>query len=406
MAVGAPLSLPALPALAGFRLSVTACGIKTGNRLDLLLVEMAPKTTVAGLFTRNRIQAAPVVICRNRLAKGEARGLLVNSGNANAVDGSRGMDNALTVSKAASGVLGVEEEQMFVASTGVIGVPLPTQRILSALPGLSASLQAGNWQQAVQAIMTTDTFPKVSVRTVELEERMVTLIGMAKGAGMIRPDMATMLAFVFTDAAVSPLVLQRLLARSVEGSFNSITVDGDQSTNDTALLFASGQAQNRLLDHWGDPMIEPFALALDGVCQELAQAIVRDGEGATKFVTVSVTGAVNEADAKQAAMAVANSPLVKTALAGSDPNWGRILAAVGASGVALEPNGISMWLGEVLVLEQGQRADSYTEEQGAAVMAQAEIAIRVDLAMGSAKRTVWTCDLTHEYISINADYRS
>ncbi|MBF0428304.1 MAG: bifunctional glutamate N-acetyltransferase/amino-acid acetyltransferase ArgJ [Magnetococcales bacterium] len=406
MAVGRPVSPSHLPALAGFRLATTACGIKSGDRTDLLLVEMSPSTTVAGVFTRNRIHAAPVAICRQRLVNGRARGLLVNSGNANAVDGPRGMQNALMVSQDAARLMDLPSEQIFVASTGVIGVPLPTERILAALPTLHGSLQAGGWQQAAQAIMTTDTFPKLSSRSCELQGHSITLIGMAKGAGMIRPDMATMLAFLFTDAAVAPKVLQTLLDRAVEYSFNSITVDGDQSTNDTALLFASGQAGNRVLEDADDPSIAPLARALVEVCQELAWAIVRDGEGATKFVAVTVTGAASEVEAKQAAMAVANSPLVKTALAGSDPNWGRILAAVGASGVALQPDAVSLWLGDVRVLASGERAAEYTEESGAAVMAAEEITIRLDLAVGSASRTVWTCDLTHEYISINADYRS
>ncbi|MEO5330767.1 MAG: bifunctional glutamate N-acetyltransferase/amino-acid acetyltransferase ArgJ [Magnetococcus sp. YQC-5] len=400
------VSLSLLPALAGFRLSSAACGIKTGNREDLLLVEMTPAATVAGVFTRNRIHAAPVALCRQRLSNGQARALLVNSGNANAVTGPQGMHNALTVSQAAASLLQIPEEHIFVASTGVIGVPLPIERILHALPDLHASLQPGNWENGVKAIMTTDTFPKLSFRIFELEGRQITLIGMAKGAGMIRPDMATMLAFLFTDAAVTPAVLQTLLERAVETSFNSITVDGDQSTNDTALLFASQQAQNKLLDHPDDPKAAPFAQALNAVCLDLAHAIVRDGEGATKFVAVTVSGAITEIEAKQAALAVANSPLVKTALAGSDPNWGRILAAVGASGVTLDPARVSLWLGEVPVLKQGQCADSYKEEQGAAVMAAQEIAIRLDLDMGTAVRTVWTCDLTHDYISINADYRS
>ncbi len=406
MAVGTPLSFPTLPALNGFRLAATAAGIKKGGQLDLLLVEMIPGTTVAGVFTRNQIHAAPVSLCKQRLGQGEARGLLVNSGNANAVVGVSGMHNARATTDAVAQLLTVSPEQIFVASTGVIGVPLPSERILTALPALSAKLQPGNWQQGVSAIMTTDTFPKVATRSVTLDGKQVTVIGMAKGAGMIRPDMATMLAFLFTDAAVTPEALQSLLTQSVESSFNSITVDGDQSTNDTALLFASGAAQNPVVRDPNDPKAKPLALAIQEVCMALAQAIVKDGEGATKFVTITVTGAVHPNEAKQAAMAIGNSPLVKTALAGSDPNWGRILAAVGAANVTLQADSLSLWLGDVLVLEKGQQATSYTEAQGAAIMANAEIEIRVDLAVGTAQATVWSCDLTHEYISINADYRT
>ncbi|MBF0127049.1 MAG: bifunctional glutamate N-acetyltransferase/amino-acid acetyltransferase ArgJ [Magnetococcales bacterium] len=406
MAVGAPVSLPVLPELAGFRLATTASGIKSGDRVDLLLVSMEPAASVAGVFTKNRVHAAPVALCRQRLPGGRARGLLVNSGNANAVVGVTGMRDALLTTRTAARCLEATEEELFVASTGVIGVPLPAERIVAALPGLHRALRSGHWEQAARAIMTTDTFPKLASRVIDLAGRQITLIGMAKGAGMIRPDMATMLAFLFTDAAVSSPVLQTLLARAVDAGFNSITVDGDQSTNDTVLSFASGAAGNPLRDEADDPALAPLAVALMQVCQELAQAIVRDGEGATKFVAVTVTGAESRAEAKQAAMAVANSPLVKTALAGSDPNWGRILAAVGACGVALNPEAVSLWLGEVRVLEAGQRAADYTEAQGAAVMAAAEIAIRVDLAIGSAACTVWTCDLTHDYISINADYRT
>ncbi|MBF0212255.1 MAG: bifunctional glutamate N-acetyltransferase/amino-acid acetyltransferase ArgJ [Magnetococcales bacterium] len=408
MAVGPPQSMPPLPPVAGFRLATGACGIKNGKRErdDLLLVEMAAETSVAGVFTRNRVHAAPVALCRQRLVGGSARGLVVNSGNANAVTGPGGMHAALAVTGEAARVMEIPAEACFVASTGVIGVPLPLEPILGALPQLQQQLTAGQWAQAARAIMTTDTFPKVVSRSCLIGGVPVTLVGMAKGAGMIRPDMATMLAFVFTDAAVTPAALQILLERSVEGSFNAISVDGDQSTNDSALLFASGRAGHAPIADPDHPEAVPFAAALEAVCQTLAQAIVRDGEGATKFVTITVSGAASEAQAKQAAMAIANSPLVKTALAGSDPNWGRILSSVGASGVELRPDRLSLWLGDVLVLERGQLAESYVEAKGAAVMAKEEISIRLDLAAGVAMRTVWSCDLTHGYITINADYRT
>ncbi|MBF0178747.1 MAG: bifunctional glutamate N-acetyltransferase/amino-acid acetyltransferase ArgJ [Magnetococcales bacterium] len=408
MAVGAPTSLPHLPEIPGFRLATAACGIKNGQatRDDLLLVAMHPQTSVAGVFTKNLVHAAPVALCRQRLPQGGAAALLVNSGNANAVTGEAGMRDARDATKAVALLLDGDPDTVFVASTGVIGVPLPMPRIFDALPDLAARLQPGGWDKAACAIMTTDTFPKAAQRIFICHDRACHLVGMAKGAGMIRPDMATMLGFLFTDAAVSPATLQTLLTRAVATSFNAITVDGDQSTNDTVLLFASGQVGNPPLDDPDHPAAAPLAKALEELCQELAQAIVRDGEGATKFVAITVTGAAHPDDAKKAAMAVANSPLVKTALAGSDPNWGRILAAVGYSGAALDPNGLSLWLGEVQVLEQGCPAPGYSEAQGASVMAAEEIAIRVDLAMGTADFTAWTCDLTHGYISINADYRT
>ncbi|MBF0189960.1 MAG: bifunctional glutamate N-acetyltransferase/amino-acid acetyltransferase ArgJ [Magnetococcales bacterium] len=408
MAVG-PLHTPSsLPPLAGFRLSSVACGIKNGKRErdDLLLVAMDPETTVAGVFTRNRVQAAPVVLCRQRLASGVARGLVVNSGNANAVTGPGGMHAALEICAEVARLLEVPEAEIFVASTGVIGVPLPLERMLESLPTLRASLESEGWLRAARAIMTTDTFPKLVTRSCLIDGKTVTLIGMAKGAGMIRPDMATMLAFLFTDAAVAPATLQILLERAVETSFNAISVDGDQSTNDTALLFASGGAGHGILDDPDAPRAAPLADILESLCRELAQGIVRDGEGASKFVAITVSGAASDPEAKQAAMAIANSPLVKTALAGSDPNWGRILAAVGASGVSVSPEAVSLWLGDVLVLERGQLAEGYTENKGAAVMARPEIVIRLDLAVGAGERTVWTCDLTHDYITINADYRT
>ncbi|MEO5346764.1 MAG: bifunctional glutamate N-acetyltransferase/amino-acid acetyltransferase ArgJ [Magnetococcus sp. YQC-9] len=408
MAVAPPPIPGFLPPLAGFRLSTAACGIKSGRRErdDLLLVEMAPDTTVAGLFTRNRVQAAPVVLSRRRLAWGRARGLVVNSGNANAATGEVGMRAALDVTAEAARLFGCAEHELFVASTGVIGVPLPVERMTPELTGMVDLLALGGWERAARAIMTTDTFPKLASRECRIGSETVRLIGMTKGAGMIRPDMATMLAFLFTDAAIANAPLQTLLARAVAISFNAISVDGDQSTNDTVLLFASGRAGNPRVESAGDAKLAEFAQALTEVCQELACAIVRDGEGASKFVTLQVSGAASDAEAKQVAMAIANSPLVKTALAGSDPNWGRILAAAGFSGVALDPEALSLWLGDVRVVQRGQLADTYIEEQGAAVMAEAEIAIRLDLGNGIGSSTVWTCDLTHDYITINADYRT
>ncbi|MBF0614791.1 MAG: bifunctional glutamate N-acetyltransferase/amino-acid acetyltransferase ArgJ [Magnetococcales bacterium] len=408
MAVRPPPIPVDLPEVAGFRLATARCGIKNGQREreDLVVVAMEPGTTVAGVFTRNQVQAAPVALCRKRLVQGQARGLVVNSGNANAVTGESGLRAAGNVTAEAARLLALPVEELFVASTGVIGVPLPEERILNAMPELVQRMAAGGWEQAARAIMTTDTFPKLAVRSCEIEGQTVRMIGMAKGAGMIRPDMATMLGFVFTDASVTPAVLQRLLESAVRVSFNAITVDGDQSTNDTVLLFASGQAGHAPITRAESPAAQTLLTELCALCQELARMIVRDGEGATKFVTITVTGAASVWEADQAAMAIANSPLVKTALAGSDPNWGRILAAVGTAKVVMQPEELSLWLGEVLVLAHGQLAPGYSEEQGAAVMAQEEIAIRVDLAVGTESHTVWTCDLTHGYITINADYRT
>ncbi|MBF0182776.1 MAG: bifunctional glutamate N-acetyltransferase/amino-acid acetyltransferase ArgJ [Magnetococcales bacterium] len=399
---------PDLPAVAGFRLASTACGLKQSGAADLLLVEMAAESCAAGLFTRNQVVAAPVTLCRHRLqqSKQTARALLVNAGNANAVNGEQGMQDALALSRQVSERLQVADEQVLLASTGVIGVPLPVQKPLQAIPQLVAALQPAGWDRAAQAIMTTDTFAKGAGRTIVLGGATVQLVGICKGAGMIHPDMATMLAFLFTDAAVDPALLQSMLQQAVEKSFNSISVDGDTSTNDTVLLFASGRSGAPVVTDLAGPEGQLLSHALIELCQELAQAIVRDGEGASKFIAITVEEARNGEEAKQIAMAVAKSPLVKTACAGSDPNWGRILAAVGYAGVPLAADRLSLWLGDVPVVEKGGRRGSYTKEQGEAVMQQEEIAIRIALGLGEASHTVWSCDLTHGYITINAEYHT
>ncbi len=404
MAVNAP-SPPFIPPVPGFRLATRACGIKNDGRRDLLLVEMRP-SNVAGVFTRNQVVAAPVILCQQRLANGQAQALLVNSGNANAGLGGRGLDDARAVSRAVSELLNISDRQLFLASTGVIGQPLPVERIEQALPGLAADLQPGNWTEGAEAIMTTDTFAKSAHRRFELDGKTVLLAGIAKGSGMIHPDMATMLAFLFTDAAVSAPALQTLLERAVAVSFNSITVDGDTSTNDTVLAFASGAAGGGEITAADDPRAAPLATALIELCQELAQNIVRDGEGASKFITLRVEGAGSVDEAKRVAMCVAKSPLVKTAFAGSDANWGRILAAVGYAGVPVDLDRLQIHLGAAHILKNGLLNPDYEEAQGAAVMAEPEIALRIDLGRGTAGQTVWTCDLTHGYITINADYRT
>ena len=400
-----PAPAAPMPPVPGFRLATAACGIKNTGLPDLLLVEMVP-ASVAGLFTRNQVVAAPVELSRQRLQQGRAQALVVNSGHANASPGARSMANAQAVSRTAAECLHLSENQVFMASTGVIGSELPVERIRAALPKLTAALQPGGWEEAAEAIRTTDTFPKSGFRRFDIDGAPMLLAGIAKGSGMIHPDMATMLGFLFTDASIAPAALQTLLARAVAESFNSITVDGDTSTNDTVLAFASGAAGGAAITDADDPRAAPLAEALNSLCRELAMAIVRDGEGAGKFVTITVSGARNAAEAKQVAMTVATSPLVKTALAGSDPNWGRILAAVGRAGVPLAPDRLQLELGRARVLTAGEEDPGYSEAQGQEAMAGREITIRIGLGLGEATHTVWTCDLTHDYISINADYRS
>ncbi|HIJ84101.1 MAG TPA: bifunctional glutamate N-acetyltransferase/amino-acid acetyltransferase ArgJ [Magnetococcales bacterium] len=390
----------------GFRFATCPCGIKPHHRTDLLLVAMDPGTTVAGVFTQNQVVAAPVVLCRERLPQGQAQALIVNSGNANVANGPQGMQAARTLTQAAARLLAVPEDTVFIASTGVIGEHFPVERPLAALPKLVQDLSSQRpWLQAAQAIMTTDAHPKLARERFLVDGQPVHMVGIAKGAGMIHPNMATMLSFVFTDATLSKEVLQQHLRHAVNQTFNRAIVDGDTSTNDTVLAFASGKGAVTL--HPGNSTaMTAFATALESVCGQLARMIVADGEGATKFVTIEVTGASSQAHARTVAATVAKSPLVKTAFAGSDPNWGRILAAVGYSGVPLQVDRIAIFLDQVPIVAGGVRAPDYQEAQGAAVMAQKEITIRIDLGSGQERDTVWTCDLTHEYISINADYRS
>ena len=399
----APAQFPTLPNVAGVRFGTLAAGIKYQNRSDVMLAELAPGTSIAGVFTQSATRSAAVLDCQKKLGLPAAEGaaILVNSGNANAFTGHRGMASVEALTKALADQLELSETRVFTASTGVIGEPLPHEKISTRMPELIADLDAEGIAMAAQAIMTTDTYPKGASAQVETPSGPVNIVGIAKGSGMIAPDMATMLAYIFTDAQIEQAELQGLLSLLNEVTFNAITVDSDTSTSDTLILAATGASGHRV-----SAQNTAFAEGLHQVMRDLAHQVVRDGEGARKFVEVRLTGAASDQDAKQHAKAIANSPLVKTALAGEDPNWGRIVMALGKSGAAAERDLIKIWLGDILVAEQGWVAASYSEERGAAYMKNAELVIAVDLGMGNGAATVWTCDLTHDYISINADYRS
>jgi len=401
----APAHFPPMPDIAGVRLATARAGYKAWERADLTLAELAPGTTVAGLTTRSRCPSPEVERCRAALPQGEARGLVVNAGNSNAFTGARGEAAIRLITGTAADALGCAREQVFVASTGVIGVPLPEDRARAGLDAALARLaraEFATWEEAADAIGTTDTFAKGAVRTLTLDGHAITIAGIAKGSGMIAPDMATMLAFVFTDAAVSAPALQAMLARANAVSFNCVTVDGDTSTSDTLLAFATGAAGN-------PPLTAPdpaFEAVLTDLCRDLAQQIVRDGEGAQKFVTVTVEGAESERAAAVIARSIANSPLVKTAVAGGDANWGRVVMAVGKAGEAADRDRLSIRFGDTVVARDGAVVPGYDEAPVAAHLAGREVAIGVDLGIGEGRATVWTCDLTHGYVSINADYRS
>ena len=400
-----PASLFAVP---GVKLGITMAGVRKANRRDLTVITLSPDTSVAGVFTSNRFCAAPVQVCRKHLAAGqEIRALLINTGNANAGTGQEGLDRALRSCQALGKKLGVAPEQVLPFSTGVIMEPLPVERIEAGLPAALADLSEANWGNAAQAIMTTDTVAKAVSRRVQIGGRSVTITGISKGAGMIRPDMATMLGFVATDAAIAPHLLPELLREAADRSFNRISIDGDTSTNDSFMLIATHQAGNAQIKQLESADGALLRNAVIEVSEHLAQAIVRDGEGATKFITVRVDGGKTKAECRLAAYAVAHSPLVKTAFFASDPNLGRILAAVGYAGIPdLDANLIDLFLDDVHVVVQGGRHPGYQEADGQRVMKQAEITVRVDLHRGKAHATVWTCDLSTEYVKINADYRS
>jgi glutamate N-acetyltransferase/amino-acid N-acetyltransferase len=394
--------------VAGVQLGVTMAGVRKANRRDLTVVLLAPGSSVAGVFTRNRFCAAPVQICRDHLAAGPAkRAIVINTGNANAGTGDDGLVRARSVCIALAQALDIAPEEVLPFSTGVIMETLPSERILAGLPAALAAAKSDNWAEAAAGIMTTDTLPKAASRQVVIAGKTVTVTGISKGAGMIRPNMATMLGFVATDAAIDPALLQPLVTEAANRSFNRITIDGDTSTNDSFLLIATHQAGNPAITALDSADGQALRDAVIAVSQQLAQAIVRDGEGATKFITVRIDGGRTEDECLQAAYAIAHSPLVKTAFFASDPNLGRILAAVGYAGIAdLDQTLIDLHLDDVHVVHQGGRRAEYREEDGQRVMRQAEITVRVGLNRGDATATVWTCDFSHEYVTINADYRS
>ncbi|MDE2334080.1 MAG: bifunctional glutamate N-acetyltransferase/amino-acid acetyltransferase ArgJ [Rhodospirillales bacterium] len=400
------LPLPALAPLAGVRLAAGAAGIRYKGRDDVLLMELAPGSSVAGVFTRNQCPGAPVDWCRAALAGGRARAVVVNAGNANVFTGKAGAAVARTTAEAAAKLAGCKPREVFVASTGVIGEQLPVERLTAALPRLTKALAADAWGNAARAIMTTDTFPKAATRTARIGEATVTINGIAKGSGMIAPDMATMLCFIATDAKIPSAALQKLLSRGARSTFNATTVDSDTSTSDTVLLFATGQARHARVPAEGGPVLRDFARALGEVLHELALAVVRDGEGAQKLIRIDVGGAVSANSAKRIAMAIANSPLVKTAIAGEDANWGRIVMAVGKAGEPADRDRLSVAIGGVWMARNGGVVAGYDETPVVAHMRGREIAIEVDLGLGRGRATVWTCDLTHGYIDINGSYRS
>ncbi|MCE8526455.1 bifunctional glutamate N-acetyltransferase/amino-acid acetyltransferase ArgJ [Ruegeria pomeroyi] len=398
----APAAFPTLPVIDGVQLASIAAGVRYQGRTDVMLAVLAPGTSVAGVFTRSATRSAPVLDCQAKIggASDGPAAILVNSGNSNAFTGHYGQTSVAEVTQAVADVTGVPVGRVFTSSTGVIGEPMKHERIVAKLGDLNAALSPDALEDAARAIMTTDTFAKGASRTVGIDGKMVKIAGIAKGSGMIAPDMATMLVYIFTDARVEQGALQAMLSAMTDRTFNCITVDSDTSTSDTLLLCATGASG---VDAGGNA---EFAAALEEVMLDLAQQVVRDGEGATKFVEIRVTGAASDTDAKVHGLAIANSPLVKTAIAGEDPNWGRVVMAIGKSGAAADRDLLSISFGDILVAEKGWVSPGYREEDAAAYMKGQELVIGVDLGLGEGKSTVWTCDLTHGYIEINADYRS
>jgi glutamate N-acetyltransferase/amino-acid N-acetyltransferase len=389
----------------GFQFAAVEAAIKKPGRLDLGLILSDTPAATAAVFTTNKVQAAPVLLCRERVTGGACRAVVVNSGNANACTGRQGKDDARLTARTAATALGIPEEEVLVASTGVIGQPLPMDRLLAGIPKLVSAREHGTLDEVARAIMTTDTFPKLVTRTGTADGRIYTIAGIAKGAGMIMPDMATMLAFITTDAAVDPAWLQQTFRQAVDCSFNMISVDGDTSTNDTALVMANGAAGNSPLSA-GTEGSAAFTTLLEEVLLDLARFIVRDGEGATKFVEIRIVGASSDRDAKKAAMAIANSLLVKTAFFGQDANWGRIIAAVGYSGAAIDPDRAELLFDDVVMMKNGIFAGGDAEARGTDVLQQKEFSVTVNLNLGSGKATVYTSDLSYDYVKINADYRT
>lgn len=405
----APKKQPKMPAIEGVRIATAQAGIKYKGRTDLLAMVFDEGTTVAGVFTRSKCPSAPVDFCRRNLAGGTARALVVNSGNANAFTGRRGRESTALTAKAAARAAGCDEGEVFLASTGVIGEPLDTTRFAHLLDGMAAGAEADGWAEAGKAIMTTDTYAKYATAKVLLGGTEVTINGIAKGAGMIAPDMATMLSFVATDAPIEAGVLQDLLSKGVGKTFNAVTVDSDTSTSDTLLMFATGAAARRgapRITEARDARLSAFRRALNRILKDLALQVVRDGEGARKQVEVTVTGAKSARSARRVALSIANSPLVKTAVAGEDANWGRVVMAVGKAGEPADRDLLAIWFGDIRVAREGERDPAYSEAATSAYMKRDEIAIRVDLGLGRGRARVWTCDLTREYVAINGDYRS
>jgi glutamate N-acetyltransferase/amino-acid N-acetyltransferase len=396
-----------LPMVSGVRLGCAEAAIKKPGRKDVLVIELAPGARVAGVFTQNAFAAAPVQVCRERLAAGTpVRALLINAGNANAATGSQGFEDARATASAVARAIGADAGAVLPFSTGVIGQKLPVERMTAAVPAAVAALRADGWLDAARAIMTTDTVPKGASRRVATSQGEVTVTGIAKGVGMIEPHMATLLAFIGTDARLTTEAAREALRRAVAQSFNCVTVDSDTSTNDSCVLFATAQAGTRDVGV-GDADFAPILGAITDVCIELAQAVVRDGEGATKFISVEVSGARDEAEARQVAYSIANSPLVKTAMFAGDANWGRIVMAIGKAGVVgLDPGRVRVALDDVVLIERGEPHPAYREELGAAVVAKPEFAIRADLGRGAARGRVWTCDFSYDYVKINAEYRT
>jgi glutamate N-acetyltransferase/amino-acid N-acetyltransferase len=403
----APAQFPNLPLIKGAEFAAIGAGIKYQNRKDVMLVRLAPGTAIAGAFTRSTTRSGCVRDCQTKLAtrvpEGAGAAIIVNSGNSNAFTGAVGDKAVAAVTGGVAEALGLPASRVFSSSTGVIGEPLPFERITTVISTLAGQLSEAAIQGAAEAIMTTDTFPKGAAAVVQGDGGPIHISGIAKGSGMIAPDMATMLVYIFTDAKISAANLQKMVSRHVDATFNSITVDSDTSTSDTLLVAATGQSTAAEVK---GPVAKAFEAALRGVMMNLAHQVVRDGEGATKFVEVRVTGAASDVDAHKVALSIANSPLVKTAIAGQDPNWGRIVAAIGKSGAEADRDRLAIRFGDILVAEKGWRHPDYKEEDGANYMLNPELLIHVDMGLGKASRSVWTCDLTSQYISINADYRS
>jgi glutamate N-acetyltransferase/amino-acid N-acetyltransferase len=403
----APTNVPDMPEIAGVRLATAEAGIRYKNRTDVLLALFDEGTTVAGVFTRSKCPSAPVEWCRANLKAGKARALVVNSGNANAFTGKNGRTATKLTAAITSKAVGCKANQIFLASTGVIGEPLDASKFAPVMQSLSEQARAGGFAAAAKAIMTTDTFPKVATATAKIGKSKVTINGIAKGAGMIAPDMATMLSFIFTDAAIAAPALQALLKDGVTDTFNAVTVDGDTSTSDTLMMFATGKAKDcPRIARAGDPRLKAYKKALQHVLADLAEQVARDGEGARKLVEIVVEGAVSKASARRIAMSIANSPLVKTAIAGEDANWGRVVMAVGKAGEPADRDRLSIWFAGIRVAHKGMRDPSYDEAEVSAKMKKPEIYLKVALGLGKGRDRVLTCDLTKEYIAINGDYRS